>query len=134
MKTPIGWALVAIGIVATSGRGAGPSPSPSEVSRQGAVARLEAEARYFEKAGKPRSAALLRQKIEAVQAGARPAGVRIYVPIIRVEGMSKAEALLLTEVTIKAIESDTAYKVVGSPDDADFLFEAKITPKARGGR
>ena len=63
-----------------------------------------------------------------------PAARTIYVPIIKTPGLDRREALQLTEVVIKEIERTTPYKVVGSPDEADLVFEGAITTNARPAR
>lgn len=52
----------------------------------------------------------------------------IYVPIIRTEGLSRQERVVMTELLIKSIEHSTSLKVVGSPDDADLIFEGNVRP------
>ena len=53
------------------------------------------------------------------------------MPVIKADGLSREEAIRLTEVLIKSIERETIYKVVGSPDEADLTFEGTLKPKSR---
>jgi hypothetical protein len=47
----------------------------------------------------------------------------IYVPVVKGEGLSRMERLMMTELLIKSIEQSTPLKVVGSPEEADLIFE-----------
>ncbi len=95
----------------------------------GEVARLRARANFYARAGKARPAELARQAADAMARAADP--VTIYVPVIRSERMTRAEALGFTEAVIKAIEKETRFKVVASPEDADLILDASPQPAVR---
>jgi hypothetical protein len=50
----------------------------------------------------------------------------IYVPLVKGEGLSRMERLMMTEQLIRSIEQSTPLKVVGSPEEADLIFEGDL--------
>jgi hypothetical protein len=50
----------------------------------------------------------------------------IYVPVVKGEGLSRRERAMMTELLIKSIEQSTPLKVVGSPEDADLIYEGDL--------
>ena len=71
----------------------------------------------------------------AVRGDDRPAKIhRIFVPIVKADGKSRAEMLQMTEVIIKGIEQFGSGKVVATPDEADLILEATLKPVVRPGR
>src|SRR5579871_4977223 len=47
----------------------------------------------------------------------------IYVPLVKGEGLSRRERAMMTELLIRSIEKSTPLKVVGSPEEADLIYE-----------
>ena len=63
--------------------------------------------------------------------GEAPKARTVYVPALRLEGLSRAESLRLTEIIAREIEATTPLKVVGEADQADLTFEATLRPGDR---
>jgi hypothetical protein len=125
------WSLAVLLLVGTSARSDEPAPQKTlETIKKQKVERLRATEAYFRRAGKVVSADYYRRAAEqAEKKGGRPP--TIYVPVIKVDGLEREEAFRLTEVLIRSIERDTPYKVVGSPEDADLIFEGTVKPGSR---
>jgi hypothetical protein len=125
------WSLAALLLVVTSASPDEPAPQQTlEAIKKQEVERLRATEAYYRRAGKVNSADYYRRAAEqAEKKGDRPP--TIYVPVIKVDGLAREEAFRLTEVLIKSIERDTLYKVVGSPEDADLIFEGTVKPGSR---
>jgi hypothetical protein len=110
----------------------GDEPGAKETLRQikkQEVERIRTTEAYFRKSGKAVAADYYRALADRLE---KPRTV--YVPVVKAEGLSRDEALMLTEVIVKTIERETAYKVVGTPEEADFVFEGTFKPQVRSKR
>jgi hypothetical protein len=123
----LAWSLAVLLLAGMSVRG--DEPSTNETLRrikQQEVERARATEAYYRKAGKASSAEYYRRLADRLE---KPR--TIYVPVVKVEGLSRDEAIMLTEMIGRGIERQGLYKLVGSPDEADFIFEGSIKPAAR---
>ena len=108
---------------------AGLSARADDGSRKGDVEQMRVIADYYARAGRPASAEYTRQAADLkTRAGAN---ATIFVPLIKSERLSRAEAASLTESLMKAIERDTRHKVVGTPEEADLILDATLKPMVR---
>jgi hypothetical protein len=125
------WSLAAVLLAGMTARGDEPSDRQIiEQIRKQEIGRLRATEAYYRKAGKTRQADYYRGAAELAEKKAAHVPT-IYVPVIKIDGLPRDEAIRLTEVLIKSIEREGIYKVVGRPDEADLIFEGTLRPGDR---
>ncbi len=125
------WSFAVLFLAGASARADEPaSKGVLEQIKKQEVDRLRSTETYYRRAGKVSSAEYYRRAAERAEKKDAPLPT-IYVPVIKADGLSREEGIRLTEVLIKSIERDSLFKVVGSPEDADLIFEGTLRPGSR---
>lgn len=72
-------------------------------------------------------------KSEAPRSDSSMSARTVYVPVPKSTGLPLESKMpfMITELLMKEIERTTSYKVVGSPDEADFVLEWSLAPRAK---